>query len=81
MLTAYAPLGSILPDGRTIEPVNLRGEASDGMLCSSAELGLLEDHSGLIELEENAPLGAFIEDYLKLDDVALDLELTPNRGD
>ena len=81
MLTAYAPLGSILPDGRTIEPVNLRGEESEGMLCSSAELGLIEDHSGLVELEENAPLGAFIKDYLKLDDVAFDLELTPNRGD
>ncbi len=81
MVTAYAPLGATLPDGGAIKSVKLRGEASDGMLCSSAELGLLDDHSGLIELERNAPLGVSIEDYLKLDDVVLDLELTPNRGD
>ena len=81
MVTAYAPLGATLPDGRTIEHIKLRGEASDGMLCSSAELGLLDGDSGLIELEENAPLGALIEDCLRLDDVVLDLELTPNRGD
>jgi phenylalanyl-tRNA synthetase beta chain len=81
LITAYAPPGAILPDGRTIESVKLRGVASDGMLCSPAELGLADEHSGLLELDANAPLGIRVEDYLRLDDVILDLELTPNRGD
>ena len=81
LITAYAPPGAILPDGRTIETVELRGVASDGMLCSSLELGLADEHSGLLELDANAPLGIRVEDYLRLDDVVLDLELTPNRGD
>ena len=81
LITAYAPPGAILPDGRTIELMELRGVASDGMLCSPVELGLADEHSGLLELDANAPLGIRVEDYLRLDDVVLDLELTPNRGD
>ncbi len=81
MRAAFAPIGATLPDARVIEPVELRGVASDGMLCSSAELGLGDDESGLLELEPDAPVGAALREYLRLDDAVLDIDLTPNRGD
>lgn len=64
-----------------IKATKLRGEPSNGMLCSARELGLSEDHSGLMNLPADAPIGENIRDYLKLDDWVLDIDLTPNRGD
>jgi phenylalanyl-tRNA synthetase beta chain len=64
-----------------IKKAKLRGVESNGMLCSARELGLSSDHSGLLVLEEDAPIGRDIREYLDLDDVYLTLKLTPNRGD
>jgi len=59
----------------------IRGERSEGMLCSGRELGLSDDHSGIVELDAQAPLGTNLADFLGLDDTVLDLAITPNRGD
>ncbi len=73
--------GAQLPGGLAIKPVTMRGVESNGMLCSSRELGLSEDHSGLMLLPADAPVGADIRGYLGLDDVVFLLKLTPNRPD
>jgi len=72
-----------MPDGKTLEikAAKLRGEDSNGMLCSARELGLSEDHGGLLVLPDDAPVGANIREYLDLDDSILTLNMTPNRGD
>ena len=58
----------------------LRGVESRGMLCSARELKLGDDHGGLLELAPDAPLGANVRDWLKLDDTLFTLKLTPNLG-
>jgi phenylalanyl-tRNA synthetase beta chain len=63
----------------TLEAAKIRGVESQGMICSAVELGLGDDHSGIIVLPADAPVGALLDDYLG--DVVLDLELTPNRLD
>ena len=63
----------------TLAPATIRGVQSQGMICSELELGLGDDHSGIIVLPDDAPLGAPLADYLG--DSILDLELTPNRLD
>ena len=63
----------------TLQAAKIRGVESQGMICSSAELGLGDDHSGILVLPEDAPLGALLDDYLG--EIVLDLELTPNRLD
>ena len=75
-----APVGARLP-GMEIGKAKLRGIESSGMLCSARELGLSQDHDGLLVLEADAPVGADVREYLGLDDVYLSLKLTPNRGD
>jgi len=66
--------------GKEIKEVEIRGINSFGMLCSEFELGLGDDHSGIKILDQNAPLGIALADYLKADSV-FNLEITPNRGD
>jgi phenylalanyl-tRNA synthetase beta chain len=73
--------GAVLPNGSTIKETDVRGEHSAGMLCSAAELGLEEKSAGLLDLGPEARLGAAVSDALALDDVVLEVELTPNRGD
>jgi phenylalanyl-tRNA synthetase beta chain len=63
----------------TLKAANIRGVESHGMICSELELGMGEDHSGIVVLPANAPLGMPLDDYLG--DTVLDLELTPNRLD
>jgi phenylalanyl-tRNA synthetase beta chain len=75
-----ALIGAKLP-GMEIRKAKLRGVESSGMLCSARELGLSSDHSGLLVLEEDAPVGRDVRELLALDDVYLTLKLTPNRGD
>jgi len=75
-----ARIGANLP-GITIKKAKLRGVESQGMLCSAAELGLSEDHEGLLELPADAPLGEDLRRYLELDDLSVELSITPNRGD
>jgi phenylalanyl-tRNA synthetase beta chain len=70
--------GAALPGGFAIKPVKMRGVESAGMLCSARELGLSEDHSGLLALAPDAPIGTGIRDWLKLDDTVFTLKLTPN---
>jgi len=67
--------------GMAIKETKLRGVASFGMLCSAEELGLAESSEGLMTLAENAPIGENIRKYLDLEDVSIDIDLTPNRGD
>jgi len=76
----FARLGAKLP-GLTIKKAKLRGIESIGMLCSAAELGLAEDADGLLELPEDAPVGEDLRGYLQLDDLSVELGITPNRGD
>lgn len=64
-----------------IKAAKLRGVESNGMLCSGEELGLDENSDGLLELPSNAPLGEDVRSYLNLEDTAIELDLTPNRGD
>lgn len=81
---AYAPVGARVFDGHSGEPVTLkaakiRGEDSAGMVLSERELGLSEDHQGILVLPEDAPVGAALQEYLG--DVIFDIEITPNRPD
>ena len=73
---AGAKIGDMIISGRDV-----KGEESEGMLCSAMELGLAESAHGIIEFDQNAPLGAGIADYLDLHDLVFELKLTPNRGD
>ena len=75
-----ALVGAKLP-GLEIKKAKLRGVESRGMLCSARELGLSEDHAGLLVLDEAIPIGQDIREALGLNDVYLTLKLTPNRGD
>jgi len=68
------------PETFRIGATTLRGIESRGMLCSARELGLSNDHSGLLELDVAAPIGADVRDVLGLDDTLLTLRLTPNLG-
>ena len=76
----FALVGAQLDDFK-IKKAKLRGVESFGMLCSEREIGISDDHEGLMELAADAPTGADIREYLKLDDVIVDLDLTPNRSD
>ncbi len=76
-----ALVGAQLPGNLKIKKSKLRGVPSHGMLCSAKELGLVETAEGLMELPDDAPVGESIRDYLQLDDVTIELGLTPNRGD
>ncbi len=71
----FAPIGTTLPNGMTLEPKKIRGILSDGMLCSETELGLGEGKAGLMKLGEDATPGTPLIDYLKLDtDIILDVD-------
>jgi phenylalanyl-tRNA synthetase beta chain len=80
-LVALAPEGAVLPSEQRVERLEIRGQLSCGMLCSEAELGLSQDHSGLLILPGDAPLGAALFSFLGLRDTILDIAVTPNRGD
>jgi len=76
----FALVGAKLDDFK-IKKAKLRGVESFGMLCSERELGLSDQHEGLMELPADAPLGSDINDYLGLEDVVIEVDLTPNRSD
>ncbi|HEY3487144.1 MAG TPA: phenylalanine--tRNA ligase subunit beta, partial [Gammaproteobacteria bacterium] len=81
MKAPLAIVGARLPNGMEIKQSKLRGIESFGMLCSEAELGLVEKAEGLMDLPQNSPLGMDIREYLKLDDTLVEVDMTPNRGD
>lgn len=78
---AVAVVGAVLPGDFKIKEAKLRGQPSFGMLCSESELGLAETSDGIIELPADAPIGACVRQYLQLDDVIIDVDLTANRAD
>ena len=76
-----AKIGAVLPGNFKISKGKLRGEVSFGMLCSARELGLSQDHDGLLELDASAIVGQDIRQTLDLDDTVFEIKLTPNRAD
>ena len=78
---AVATIGTVLPGDFKIERAKKRGVVSMGMCCSSAELGLDADHSGIIELPEDTPVGQDFAQWSGIGDTILDCEMTPNRPD
>jgi phenylalanyl-tRNA synthetase beta chain len=78
----FAFPGTYIPGkDMTIGKGNIRGQVSNGMLCSAAELDLGNDHDGIIELPEDAPIGMKYVDYAGINGVVYDISITPNRGD
>jgi phenylalanyl-tRNA synthetase beta chain len=72
--------GSVLPGGMEIGARQAYGRMSEGMICSAAELGIGDDHSGILVLPPDAPLGADFADYAGLRDHVLDINVTPDKG-
>jgi phenylalanyl-tRNA synthetase beta chain len=82
MKGVFAPAGTWIPGtDMTLKQSKIRGEDSGGMLCSEHEMGLSDDHEGIIELPEDAPIGANWAEWARMDDPVIDIALTPNRGD
>lgn len=78
---AVAPVGTRLPDGTRLKRSKIRGVVSNGMICSARELGLGDEHAGILVLDPEAPLGVSLPEVLTVGDTILDLSITPNRGD
>jgi len=78
---AVAMVGAQLPGGITIKRATLRGVESNGMLCSARELGLGQEQDGIMELAAGLTLGVDVREALDLNDTALEVNATPNRGD
>ncbi|GAA0737168.1 phenylalanine--tRNA ligase subunit beta [Sphingomonas sp. ABOLD] len=74
--------GAVVPaNGMQLKVSAIRGVESNGMMCSTMELELGEDHDGIIELPADAPVGTAYADYAGLDDPVIDVSITPNRQD
>ena len=82
MLGVFGPPGTYIPGSDiTLKVAAIRGIESRGMMCSSRELELGDDHSGIIELPEDAPVGTAYTEYAGLDDPVFNVNVTPNRQD
>ena len=82
MKSVFSPVGTYIPGKKiTLAKGTIRGVESNGMLCSAAELELSNDHDGIIELPDDAPVGLAYATYAGLDDPVIDVSLTPNRPD
>lgn len=82
MKGVFAAAGTYIPGTDfTLSKGVIRGEESNGMLCSERELLLSDNHDGIIELPDDAPVGAKYVDYAKMDGMVIDIAITPNRGD
>jgi len=82
MKGVFAPPGSHIPGtDLDLKAGVIRGEASNGMLCSAREMGLGTDHDGIIELPEDAPIGESFARYRRLDDPVIEIKVTPDRAD
>ena len=73
--------GALLPGNFKIKKTKLRGQPSEGMLCSFSELGISDGDAGIIELPQDAPIGKNLREYLHLEDKSIEISLTPNRAD
>jgi len=80
-IVALAKVGAVIPGGYTIKSTVLRGEKSEGMLCSEAELEIGDDTSGILQLPADMVPGTPLEEALDLNDTVLDVGVTPNRSD
>lgn len=78
---AVIKAGGVLPGGLHVKKTRLRGAPSNGMICSEMELGLGEEHDGILVLDPSVRVGASLPDALSIDDAILDISVTPNRGD
>jgi phenylalanyl-tRNA synthetase beta chain len=82
MKAVFAAPGALIPGtGTTLKVGEIRGVQSAGMLLSAREMGLGEDHAGIIELPEDAPVGISYASWAGLDDPVIEIGVTPNRGD
>ena len=82
MRSVFSPVGTYIPGKKlTLAKGVIRGVESNGMLCSAAELEISDDHDGIIDLPEDAPVGVAYAAYAGLDDPVIDINLTPNRPD
>lgn len=82
MKGVFAPVGSTVPGTQLLlKAATIRGVASNGMLCSEREMGLTDEHTGIIDLPADAPVGASFAAVMGLDDPVIEIKLTPNRGD
>ena len=82
MKTIFAPVGSTIPGtGLVLKPSTIRGVASEGMLCSAREMGISDEHAGILDLPASSDVGQPIAVLLGLDDPVLEIKLTPNRAD
>jgi phenylalanyl-tRNA synthetase beta chain len=82
MKGVFAPVGTVVPGtGTELKKGVIRGVESNGMLCSEREMGLSDEHEGIIDLPDNAPVGAPFAQYLGMDDPLIDIALTPDRAD
>ncbi len=82
MKAVFAPPGAYIPGtGTTLKVGEIRGVQSAGMLLSYREMGLGEDHAGIVELPDDAPLGASYAAWAGLGDAVIEIAVTPNRGD
>lgn len=79
---AFAKVGAVIPsNGLKLEKVKIRGEFSFGMICSEKELGLGENHEGILVLDPNLKEGTSLADALGMNDIIIDVAITPNRAD
>lgn len=79
---AFAKIGAVIPDGGfKITKAKLRGEVSMGMICSEKELGLSDNHSGILVLDPALEAGTPLKEALGLDDTVIEVAITPNRPD
>lgn len=82
MKGVFGPVGAYVPGADfTLKLAEIRGVVSNGMMCSTRELELGEDHDGIIELPNDAPTGTVYADYAGLNDPVIDVSITPNRQD
>lgn len=81
MLAPIALPGCQMPSGLLIKKSKIRGETSEGMLCSASELGITADSSGLMDLPDSCLSGASLTDALGLADTMIEVDITPNRAD
>ena len=81
MVTAYAPPGIQLPNGIAVKETKIRGQVSQGILLAEDEMGLTEDHTGIVELPADARPGTPVDRILPVRDWAFEIGLTPNRPD
>lgn len=77
----FAVTGTTLPGGMTLKKSKIRGVVSEGMLCAEDELGISDDHSGLMRLDDSCKPGTPLSEILGPPETVLDLEITPNRPD